>query len=298
MYDEPFPSVFSADKAFNGATRDVDRWVSQAETAPWLIADMFFAQEICGVTVLRHDYREETQPGGTKLQKCVVICASPQCRILLTFTIALLRVGVQRAIVPIACVRVIGRERERHAESGRERVMTLPSFIYRAGAPTTDITVRVVHIRSCPHTISIWVGTEKDATQRNLAFHPDNSNNWKTVLRVTGQASETIEHDDFDDDVISRFVRFDFDQTQCTDRMVRIRSIEILGHTFTTTITTTVPTRTTYTADPSITELEEKLAALTELLASGGTSAEDVYVDACSFRSPHPLGAPATPAAY
>ena len=53
----------------------------------------------------------------------------------------------------------------------------------------------------------------------------------------------------------------------------------MLGREYSTTTTPASTTTSTYTADPTIGELEQKLAALQKLLEGGGTSSEDLVAE-------------------
>ena len=73
----------------------------------------------------------------------------------------------------------------------------------------------------CGHSVSIWVGDDNDADENSLHKSPDSTDNWKTVIAVNGHDGASVEHNDLDEDVRARFVRFDFDK--CNHAYVRIQ---------------------------------------------------------------------------
>lgn len=135
----------------------------------------------------------------------------------------------------------------------------------------------------CSHQISVWVGTAAEATQMSLlALSPTKTNLWKPVVTSSSMDSTAIYHDDLDSDVVSQYVRFDFDVETCSSRKDtynRVFELEVLGVTPKVTSTTATTTTSTYTADPNIGALEQKLADLQELLKDGGTSSDDLVAE-------------------
>ena len=136
---------------------------------------------------------------------------------------------------------------------------------------------------NCGHVISVWVGDAGGVAEKDLSVSPEDTDNWKTVVTSTGHTATTIEHDDLDDNIVTQYVRFDFDLTNCPNPFgktpgdyVRIYEIEILGEKYIPATTLGTSTTRTYTQDPSIGDLEEKLSDLQNLLEAGGSSTDEL----------------------